>query len=151
MERGLPTDSCVPYQSGVQGITFNCPSACNDSKPIKFYTASEAYFVPSDPQAIQKEIYVNGPVTASYLVFADFVTYKNGTYQYTNGTLLGGHAVKIIGWGVDENDIPFWTVANSWGSSWGNQGFFNIRRGTNECGIESAVVTGSGFKEAGMH
>ena len=38
----------------------------------------------------------------------------------------GGHAVKIVGWGVteDANKTPYWIVANSWGPSWGLGGYF---------------------------
>ena len=34
---------------------------------------------------------------------------------------LGGHAVRIIGWGV-ENKVPYWLVANSWNTDWGDNG-----------------------------
>merc|ERR1711970_1169222 len=55
-------------------------------------------------------------------------------YPYTAG---GGHAVKMIGWG-SESGTDYWLVANSWGTTqWGEGGFFKIKRGTNECGIES--------------
>ena len=41
-------------------------------------------------------------------VFNDFPTYKSGVYQRTPGaTPLGGHAVKIIGYGV-EGGLPYW-------------------------------------------
>ena len=62
-------------------------------------------------------------------------------YTHTSGQALGGHAIKIIGWGV-EDGTDYWTVANSWNSDWGDNGFFKIRRGTDECGIESQVVAG---------
>jgi hypothetical protein len=56
------------------------------------------------------------------------------------GKYMGQHAVKIIGWGV-ENKIPYWIVANSWGSRWGALGgFFKILRGVNHCGIEEYVI-----------
>ena len=54
---------------------------------------------------------------------------------------LGGHAVKMIGWGVDEG-VPFWTCVNSWNNLWGEGGTFRILRGVNECGIETMGVAG---------
>jgi len=83
----------------------------------------------------------NGPVEASFEVYDDFPTYKSGVYYYTKGAALGGHAIKIVGWGV-EGGVPYWRVANSWNGDWGDKGFFKIRRGTNECGIEAGVVAG---------
>ena len=57
------------------------------------------------------------------------------------GDFLGGHAVKIIGWGV-EDGTPYWLVANQWNESWGDKGLFKILRGNNECGFEEDVVAG---------
>ena len=65
----------------------------------------------------------------------------NTILQHTNGFEEGGHAVKILGWGTD-NGTPYWLVANSWDTDWGESGFFRIRRGHNECGIEEAIVAG---------
>lgn len=92
-------------------------------------------------QNIMKEIMTHGPVEAAFTVYADFPTYKSGVYQHTSGGPLGGHAIKILGWG-EENGTPYWLVANSWNPDWGSQGFFKIRRGNNECGIEGEVVAG---------
>lgn len=58
-----------------------------------------------------------------------------GVYQYVTGDHVYGHAVKVIGWG-EEDGIPYWLVANSWNSDWGDKGFFKIARGHNECGFE---------------
>ena len=55
--------------------------------------------------------------------------------------LIGLHAVRLIGWGV-ENDVKYWIAANSWGKTWGENGFFKIKRGENHCGIESMVHAG---------
>lgn len=52
-----------------------------------------------------------------------------------------GHSVRIIGWGV-ENNIPYWTVANSWGRLWGEDGTFRILRGKNYCWFESFINSG---------
>lgn len=54
--------------------------------------------------------------------FLNFSTYKlTGVYKHESGAALGGHAVKMIGWGT-ENGTPYWLVANSWNSDWGDKG-----------------------------
>lgn len=83
----------------------------------------------------------NGPVEAAFTVYNDFLTYKSGVYRHTSGSALGGHAIKILGWGV-EDGTPYWLVANSWNEDWGDKGFFKILRGKNECGIEGQIVAG---------
>lgn len=35
--------------------------------------------------------------------------------------MLGGHAIRILGWGV-EDTTPYWLVANSWNTDWGDKG-----------------------------
>lgn len=87
------------------------------------------------------ELSTLGSVEAAFTVYEDFLAYKSGVYQHKTGQALGGHAVKIIGWGV-ENGVDYWLVANSWNEDWGDQGFFKIRKGNNECGMESGIVAG---------
>lgn len=64
-----------------------------------------------------------------------------GVYQHTSGGELGGHAIRILGWGT-ENGTPYWLVANSWNSDWGDKGYFKILRGKDECGIEGEIAAG---------
>ncbi|XP_053212328.1 cathepsin B-like [Panonychus citri] len=105
------------------------------------YYGQEPYAVGYDQKQIMKEIMTNGPVSADFTVYADFPNYKSGVYQRTTYDSLGGHAIKIIGWGT-ENGTDYWLVANSWNDYWGDKGYFKIRRGNNECGIEDDVVAG---------
>ena len=69
------------------------------------------------------------------------MTYKSGIYQHVEGSYLGGHAVKLVGWGV-EDGIEYWKIANSWNEDWGEDGYFRIVAGKDECGIESQCVAG---------
>ncbi|KAL0478578.1 cathepsin B [Acrasis kona] len=139
-DTGLPSDECTPYTAG-GGVEGECPSTCKDGSALKFYKASD-YVTPSTPEDMQKEILTNGPVEVAFSVYRDFLQYKGGVYAHKTGGLLGGHAVKCIGWGV-EDGTPYWIIANSWGEEWGENGTFKIKRGSNECGIESNVITGT--------
>jgi len=115
--------------------------ACDSSKlSSKRYYAKSVYSI-NTVADIQSEIMTNGPVTGAFTVFDDFPTYKSGVYQPTSSTELGGHAIKIMGWGV-ENGVDYWLVANSWNEDWGDKGTFKIIRGVDSCGIESNVVAG---------
>merc|ERR1712070_213869 len=89
-------------------------------------------------EAMQQEIQTHGPISAAFMVYKSFMSYKSGVYQKHWWELFpeGGHAVKMIGWG-SESGTDYWLVANSWGTTqWGEGGFFKIKRGSNECGIE---------------
>ncbi|OTF79964.1 hypothetical protein BLA29_012980 [Euroglyphus maynei] len=83
----------------------------------------------------------NGPVEASFEVFTDFLSYKHGIYQRQSDEIISGHAIKILGWGV-ENGTPYWLCANSWNTDWGENGFFRVIRGRNEVSIESQIYAG---------
>jgi hypothetical protein len=49
---------------------------------------------------ILQAIYEGGPVVGQMYIYADFFNYKGGIYeQISDVGFMGGHAVKIIGWG----------------------------------------------------
>lgn len=125
--------------------TNKCESSCQAGYATSYtddkHFGATAYAVSKKVADIQKEIMTNGPVEVSYNVYEDFEHYTGGIYVHTAGQMLGGHAVKMIGWGT-ENGTPFWICSNSWNSDWGENGFFRIVRGLDECGIESGVVAG---------
>jgi len=128
--------------------TPKCVASCDADT---HYTTSYAkdhhmfhssYALTNDANAIAQEIYSHGPVEAAFTVYEDFLTYKSGVYVHQSTEAVGGHAVKLMGWGT-ENGQNYWLVANSWNDGWGNMGTFKIARGTDECGIESQVIAGA--------
>jgi cathepsin B len=123
--------------------TPSCSNTCVDGESYNsaLRYGSSSYEVSSNVADIQKEIMTHGPVEGAFTVYADFVNYKSGVYQHTTGDELGGHAIRILGWGV-ENGTPYWLVANSWNEDWGDKGYFKILRGSDHCGIESGIVAG---------
>ena len=154
---GIPSEACSPYAfpkcahhvnstkyppcKDIQP-TPSCDQTCKDDEDYTSdrYYASSTYSVSSESKIMQ-ELVSRGPVTAAFTVYADFPTYKSGVYRHVTGQALGGHAIKIIGYGV-ENGTPYWEVNNSWNETWGDHGTFKILRGSDECGIESNVVAG---------
>ncbi|XP_033931255.1 cathepsin B [Pseudochaenichthys georgianus] len=134
-----------PSCSGEEGDTPKCVSTCEAGYTPSYkadkHFGKTSYSVPSEEKQIRDEITKNGPVEGAFTVYEDFPLYKTGVYQHVSGSALGGHAIKILGWG-EEDGIPYWLCANSWNTDWGDNGFFKILRGSDHCGIESEVVAG---------
>lgn len=82
------------------------------------------------PALIKEWIDKKGPVIASFIVYEDFYIYKGGVYKHVAGERSGSHCVAIIGYNDSEG---CWICKNSWGTEWGEEGFFRIAYG--ECGI----------------
>lgn len=51
---------------------------------------------------MQKALLEKGSLTVAMTVYEDFELYSGGVYQHVTGKPLGGHAIKLIGWGVEE-------------------------------------------------
>lgn len=151
-------NSCQPYAfppcehhttgkykpCGEEYETPACKNTCVKGYPKTFQADKEfgsAYSVSADEHKIMQEIVQNGPVGAAFSVYDDFPTYKSGVYRRHSSKMLGGHAVKIVGFGV-ENGTKYWLVVNSWNEDWGDKGTFKIVRGENHCGIEDEIVAG---------
>jgi len=128
-----------------EGDTPKCQKKCDEGYKVPYlqdlHYGKKAYSILHNVQQIQMEILKNGPVEAAFSVYSDFLLYKKGVYSHQTGSELGGHAVKMLGWGV-ENGTPYWLIANSWNYDWGDGGFFKILRGSNECGIEDSIAAG---------
>jgi cathepsin B len=154
-------ESCAHHVSPPEGMksctelptykTPSCTSSCSEKnyatayKNDKFF-AKSSYSVSSKSTkdketSMQKELMEKGTVSVALSVYEDFETYSSGVYKHVTGKYLGGHAVKMIGWG-EENGTKYWLCVNSWNQYWGDNGTFKILRGSDECGIESSVVAG---------
>ncbi|KAF0889702.1 hypothetical protein E2562_030178 [Oryza meyeriana var. granulata] len=154
VQNGVVTDECDPYfdQVGCKHPgcepaypTPACEKKCKVQNQVwleKKHFSVNAYRVNSDPHDIMAEVYQNGPVEVAFTVYEDFAHYKSGVYKHITGGMMGGHAVKLIGWGTADAGEDYWLLANQWNRGWGDDGYFKIVRGQNECGIEEDVVAG---------
>ena len=85
---------------------------------------------------MQKEIFARGPITCGMYVTDDFYNnYKGGIYKSAVQTSGANHAVSVVGWGNDATAGDYWIVRNSWGTWWGESGYFRITMGTGNLGI----------------
>ncbi|EET00718.1 Cathepsin B precursor [Giardia duodenalis ATCC 50581] len=143
-EHGTTTLECVPYTDANKDISSPCPDACADGSEIRLVKADGCLDYSGNVTAIMQALANDGPVQASMAVYRDFLYYRSGVYRHVYGSQISSHAVEIIGYGAadDEDSTPYWIVKNSLGSGWGEEGYFNIVRGSNECDIESAVYSG---------
>ncbi|XP_039042502.1 cathepsin B-like protease 3 [Hibiscus syriacus] len=150
---GVVTEECDPYFDNIGCSHPGCPvystpscvTKCVDGSLLwdkSIHYSSYAYRIESNQNDIMAEVYKNGPVQVSFTVYEDFAHYKSGVYKHVTGGSLGGHSVKLIGWGTSDDGQDYWLLANEWNRSWGDDGYFKIVRGVDECGIESDAIAG---------
>lgn len=131
---GIPDVTCQAYQAknmecSAINTCMTCSSSGGCSAVTKFDQIQIAEFghVEGDTE-IMAEILARGPVSA-YLNANCILSYTGGINMYdTCNPLQINHAVQLNGWGV-ENGTEYWIARNSWGTYWGEQGFFRIVRG----------------------
>jgi len=153
---GIVTEACAMYNKSIPTCepsqepclnfvpTPKCPAPKCDNGANwddDKHFAETAYSLSSQISDIESDMVTNGPVQAAFDVYEDFLHYKSGVYRHLTGKYMGGHSVKMIGYGI-ANGTEFWNVQNSWTTTWGDNGYFMILRGKDECGIEDGVVAG---------
>jgi len=135
---GAPSEACYPYQ----GAQKSCPSKCSNGSAITT-TKAAAVVTYTSVAAVQADIQAKGPVETYFMVYEDFYYYSSGIYSPTTTTEVGYHAVKVIGYGIDAKVGNYWLVQNSWGTSWGESGYFMIKAGTCEFDTLNHFVSGT--------
>ncbi|MEQ2296544.1 hypothetical protein AMECASPLE_025809, partial [Ameca splendens] len=141
---GIVEESCFPYiaKDSPCGLPQNCG---------RMYTAEYGYvggfYGGCSETAMMLELVKNGPMAVALEVYSDFMHYKGGIYHHTgladfiNPFEVTNHAVLLVGYGrCHKTGQKYWIVKNSWGATWGEEGYFRIRRGSDECAIESIAV-----------
>jgi C1A family cysteine protease len=119
---GTNLENCYHYtaQNG------NCNSACSNWRNSTYKIDNWSYVSSGSPptaSALKNAIYTSGPLVAVFDVYTDFFSYHSGIYSYVSGEYEGGHAILIVGWNDSESAF---IVKNSWGTGWGESGYFRI-------------------------
>jgi len=108
---GAVLTKCNRYQEQLNKCMFKCDHPKRE-KYEKYYCKPKTLRIETDIGKMQKDIYENGPVMMSLLIYDDLPNYKAGVYEWTQGNLTGGHAVRAIGWGHDSTGHLFWLIQN---------------------------------------
>jgi hypothetical protein len=137
---GITDEQCFPYVA----YEVNCTNKCSNGAVYKLrswnflpcaythkvrwrYSNGATDFYQLDIPSVQtiKGAVSQGPVLCALAVYNDFYSYYGGVYEPGSGVYFEGlHAITIVGW--DDSDRS-WICKNSWGTGWGNSGYFKIR------------------------
>ena len=90
---------------------------------------------------MMQEIYQRGPIVCNIAVPQLFRNYPGGIFTDSTKYQYPTHSVEIVGYGI-ENNTKYWYGKNSWGSYWGEEGYFKLERGKNTLLVESDCVFG---------
>jgi len=145
---GVVSEECYPYSAGNDtSYTPECKKNCTGNPKLDWDAdkrkGKHSYILVGESK-MMADIVENGPIEATMFVYEDFYSYESGIYHHTSGSYQGGHAIKMLGYGEEDGE-KYWICANSWDVDWGEDGFFRIRRGHNDCFIE--VIAYGGLPE----
>src|SRR3569623_1647931 len=84
------------------------------------------------------------PNSMYYLTSTSGVYYPSIADCQAAANADAGHAVTVVGYGVDNTTgYPYWLIKNSWGTNWGNAGFFKLYRGAKVCSMGNSMWAAS--------
>lgn len=124
---GITDEAHFPYTAGDQGCGLQAGWPNVTTRLASWHTLSNIVDMKS-------WISTRGPLSACFSVYEDFYSYVSGVYSYHTGQLVGGHCISIVGY---DDAHGCWICKNSWGSGWGETGFFRI--GYGQCGIDAEM------------
>lgn len=144
----IPDETCQPYEARNAacmpwGVCRNCDSndtvGCYGLDSYVGYGVKE-YGQVTGEKDIMKEIYARGPVVCSIAATDGFVKGYGSNANANHGVFVDetayteedvDHDVEVVGWGTERHSgTPFWIARNSWGTYWGEAGWFKVKRGT---------------------
>lgn len=131
-DTGVTFEEYYPYTAGDQNCT-----GLNADWRNRLARVTGFRNLTSNPAAMKEWISTRGALPACFVVFQDFFSYRTGVYRHVSGAEAGGHCVTLIGY---DDAQQCWIAKNSWGTGWGDGGFFRIAYG--QCGIDTWGVFG---------
>jgi C1A family cysteine protease len=119
-DTGLPPEMDYVYTA----TDGSCSSAAAGWQQAAYRIGSWSYVcVSPSVDAIKNALVTYGPLATMYKVYSDFYSYRSGIYSYVTGSYVGNHCVLIVGY---DDASQCFIVKNSWGTGWGEAGYFKI-------------------------
>ncbi|KAM5138292.1 cathepsin F-like isoform 2-T2 [Mantella aurantiaca] len=125
---GVEAEQDYSYQGQKQHCSFS-------TSKVSAYINSSVE-IPKDETQIATWLAQNGPISIALNAFA-MQFYRKGIshpFRIFCSPLFIDHAVLLVGYG-DRDMMPFWAIKNSWGTDWGEQGYYYLYRGSEACGM----------------
>ncbi|XP_018429374.1 PREDICTED: cathepsin F-like [Nanorana parkeri] len=134
---GVETEQDYAYRGQKQRCSFSAGK-------VSAYINSSAE-IPKDEAQMAAWLAQNGPISVALNAFA-MQFYRKGVshpFMLLCSPWFIDHAVLLVGYG-NRNGVPFWAIKNSWGTDWGERGYYYLYRGAGACGVNqmcsSAIV-----------
>ncbi|MDI2128425.1 C1 family peptidase [Yinghuangia seranimata] len=127
-KEGVAPEPCFPYTPGDHPCRI-CPTwQAQLTQPTLFIWLL-------DPVKMKAWLSARGPLISYMNVYTDFLHYKSGIYRHVSGALEGYQPVCIVGY---DDSRRAWVCKNSWGTGWGEHGYFWIAYG--QCAIDYETI-----------
>ena len=150
-KHGIPDMGCQVYEAAdpkkqecsAMQVCKNCHWGANFTQicePVTNYPKWYAiqYGAVTGADDMKKELLSRGPISCQMMVTDKFEKYTGGIYSERSLFVAPNHAISVTGWGKDQKTgTEYWIVRNSWGSHFGEGGFFRLQMHTQNLGIDS--------------
>lgn len=139
-EGGLESESDYPYEGK--------NDKCHLSKKKAKVDIDRAVEIPTNETQIAQWLITHGPISIG--LNANAMQFYMGGVSHPFPFLCSpkslDHGVLIVGFGVHNytlfhTTLPYWIIKNSWGPSWGEQGYYRLYRGDGSCGVNQMATS----------
>jgi len=140
-ERWVDKRNQYPYVSG-----SGDEPACDASKQRpKAFNIVDWHLLGTNEEYVAGYVARYGPVVIGADATSAWQSYKGGVLTAGCGEKRANHAIQIVGYGSEAGQ-DYWLIRNSWGPSWGEEGYLRLARGSN-CNDVVGHVTSALFGE----
>jgi len=141
---GITDDTCMNYLAQNEACTdINICRTCTPDGGCSAVANPKKWHITEHGQVageanMMAEIYARGPIACTIAVTEALEQYTDGVFVDKTGDVSLDHSIEVVGWGVEQGTgVKYWIVRNSWGTYWGEAGWFKLIRGINNLGVEA--------------